>query len=269
MLVFIGGGANGKSILMEFIQRHLFGPDQTCCLPPDEWRGFMKARLDGPLINLVPELDERSVFANAAFKSALAGEPMTTDVKNKASYEFRPRAGHVFAANQMPPATDHTVGFLRRFIMIGFNRSYLHDPTRREPREILADLAEIAPVVRARCIWACAAALKNRGYTVPEEHQTLIREWSIRSNTYKHFCESVLVEAPGMIEQSRMFKAYTEFCGAVGNRAGGSRKFYEELSLLGYQRSAPNQSKRRYFEGLGIKPREEWGDGSAQNDEWL
>ena len=263
MLIFIGTGSNGKSILLEFIEQHLFRPGEACALPPNEWVGFMKAQLDGPLINLVPELDERSVFANAAFKSALAGEPLTTDVKHHGAYKFRPRCGHIFSANRMPIMTDTTIGFKRRFIMLSFNKNFEADPRRREPPEILADLGTVAPTVRARCLWACAAALKEKSYPIPIEHHALMDVWETRSNPVRQFIDNVTTEGD-RAEQSEVYRAYADFCEAVGNKKMSSRRFYEEMELAGHRRTAPSSSKRRWFNGIAIKAQQDWGDGAAR-----
>jgi P4 family phage/plasmid primase-like protien len=187
--LLLGPGCNGKGAVLTVLRSSL--PDGTAvALAPQHWpERFQLTRLVGALGNFVDELPNRDFVEAGKFKAVVGGEPVHIDVKHRDPFEARIRAGHVFAANNLPETRDLSDGFFRRFIICEFGRSF-ETAAERRLKEGEAVVAACRPGIVA---WALegAARLQRQGrYTVPESSAEIMRGWRVSVDSVASFVEA-------------------------------------------------------------------------------
>ena len=99
----------------------------------------------------------------------------TGGTSGKSPFDFRPVAGHIFAANRLPGTADQSKGFWRRFLVVTFRRDFTNDP-ERDP-----DMADRLVAERARIVsWMLDGAVRlfrQKDYTFPASHVTALETW--------------------------------------------------------------------------------------------
>lgn len=113
---------SGKSTLMEIVEA-LFPPQARTAIPPNKWsEKFVVTNLDGPMLNLAGELPDKKQIDSQAFKQIVNGEPITGEVKFGNPFTFNPSPAHWFASNHLPKTEDVSGAFIRRWMILAFNR---------------------------------------------------------------------------------------------------------------------------------------------------
>ncbi len=241
-LIFTGSGSNGKSTLLDIIQLLV---SNYSSIPPQKWEDeYYVAMLDGKLLNLVSEMPETKLVHSEQFKAIVSGESVVARSPYELPQRIRPVAGHVFAANELPPADDNADGFWRRFFVIGFNKVFPPGKTRHQIRE------EIMPEVPGIIRWCLDGAVRllNQGeYSQPDSHKTTLETWREESDSVAAWAKysvkplkvpqddvSTWLKREGFISSSaRNF--YVNWCNQEGYKPVGARKFRRRMEALGFE----------------------------------
>jgi len=90
--MLIGPGANGKSVLLAVLEG-LLGAENVAGVQPANFDNrFQRAHLHQKLANIVTELRQGEVIADAELKAITSGEPATVEHKHKDPFVMRPFA---------------------------------------------------------------------------------------------------------------------------------------------------------------------------------
>ncbi len=123
---FLGEGANGKSTLIKVMKAFLGSWNITSRSLQDLTENrFAPADLYGKLANLYYDMPSQGIRYTGNFKALTSGDAMTVEKKFRDSFTFANFAKLVFSANQMPPASDKTDAYFRRWIVITFPFQFL------------------------------------------------------------------------------------------------------------------------------------------------
>jgi P4 family phage/plasmid primase-like protien len=173
---------NGKSVLIDILSGPndhvpgLFPQAFTSTIKPQDLDGEgVRAALRGKLLNAVSEIPERDILASASFKEIVGGKLIRARELYKGSFFYRPRAGHMFSANDLPASNDYTPAFFRRFAVIHFNRHFqAHERDLKLAERIaMTELAGIA-------LWAVEGArraLTRGSLLLPPSAETSGFDW--------------------------------------------------------------------------------------------
>lgn len=126
---FIGGGANGKSALVNAMYK-IFGQHFSSITVSAIEDGRDAPRLNGVLGNVCRESSEGRVEDSERYKAIGTHEPF--EVHKFHSQDMITVTGdvhHVFNANNIPVFSDKTEGARRRTLIIPFNNHFKDDPT--------------------------------------------------------------------------------------------------------------------------------------------
>lgn len=174
-IILEGSGENGKSVLLDIVAA-LFPAGTWAAVEPQAWEHeYNRHALIGARINLVSELPSREVMSSAHVKQIITGDPTRARDPYKAVVNFRPVAGHLFLANELPMVADSSHGYWRRQIVIRWPHRFEGQAAEQglAQRIIREELAGVAA-------WAVAGAvrlIKRGSYLIPEASREAVAKW--------------------------------------------------------------------------------------------
>jgi putative DNA primase/helicase len=238
-MIFVGGGANGKSTLQEIVKALFPVRTVTAIAPQDFEQEYRRAQLAHSRINMVSELPEADILGAEAVKAMITGDLMTGREIRRSPFSFTPKAAHLFSANTLPSVRDMTRGFWRRWLLLDFSREFTEDEQdhRLASRIIAGEMAAVAS-------WALqgAATLAARGhYDIPQSSHETLAEWKMVADQVAAFLEDRCITADhtergDYTPLSRIYNHYRTWADSNGHNALSIRKFGRRLSGLGVSR---------------------------------
>ena len=125
LVVFLGRGSNGKSVLASVI-RHMLGDENVSAIALDRLSGdkFSKQNLDGKLLNISSETKSEKVYSTADFKALTGGDSVEVEKKFQDAYTTEIYSKYIVLANEMFQTDDNSDGFYRRLLIIPFHQKY-------------------------------------------------------------------------------------------------------------------------------------------------
>lgn len=134
--LFVGKGANGKSVICEVIKNVLGGDVRVDNLSPDQLQDPKQVvSLNGKILNIAPD-----VRRGAAFDSCLKALSSSQVVKGWAMYRGSQEVKCpplAFALNELPVFRDTTFGFFRRILLFSFNYTV---PEEKQDKQLASRL---------------------------------------------------------------------------------------------------------------------------------
>jgi putative DNA primase/helicase len=233
-LVLDGTGANGKSTVLKVVSA-LAPPGSRRAIPPQRWGSeYYVASMAGSLLNVVAEMPRTDLENSEAFKAIVAGDEVTGRHPRGEPFDYKPRAGHLFACNKLPGTSDQSDAYWRRFRVILFGRKFL-------PEEQVRDLAEqiIArelPGIAAWAIEGACRALQAGQLTAVRSSDHKLEEWRKSSDQVALFASERLSRAEGeRIECGRLYQAFAQWARESGHKGMSASLFAERLMALGWE----------------------------------
>lgn len=226
-LICIGEGANGKSVILNTLEK-LIGKENCASIPLEklEDRHYV-ANLFGKLVNISIETCARAEVYDSLFKAIISGDSVQADLKFKDSFMFHPFCKLIFAVNNLPRVNDKTNAFFRRLLIIRFEREFGEAEQNKHLKE------ELAEELDGIFIWSLGGLkrLRQRGqFAITDKIQHEVDEYRKENNSVILFAEEECkLSCEFWIEKGRLYGAYAEFCKKNGYRALSMKKFAAEL----------------------------------------
>lgn len=237
-VMLIGGGANGKSVLLQVLSA-LCGPDNVAGVQPSEFTNrFQRAHLHMKLANIVTELKQGAVIADAELKAITSGEVTTVEHKHGAPFEMRAFATCWFGTNHMPHTRDFSDALFRRATIFQFNRTFA--PHEQDPYLKTRLLSEL-PAILTRALIAYRHAVTH-GFTVAPSSETAKQAWRMEADQVAQFIQDRCACDPaGRIELGELYRHFENWARASGvRRIVGKRQMGDRLERLGFERLRSN-----------------------------
>ena len=259
-VLLIGGGANGKSVLLDVI-RMLVGTASVAAVQPSQFASrFQRAHLHGKLANLVTEIAEGAEIADAELKAIVSGELTTAEQKNKNPFNFRPFCTCWFGTNHMPHTRDFSDALFRRAKVITFNRKFKYQTDADPNPEDKADphlkdkLAEEMEGIIALTLHAFGEVLKRGTFTEPESCAQAKQEWRIEADQVAQFVgEMCKLELDAEITSSLLYVAYKDWANDAGvTRKLNRKNFTSRIMRLG-GKPCKGTGGKRMIAGIRVK----------------
>ncbi|AIY39884.1 DNA primase/helicase [Collimonas arenae] len=265
MLILLGLGANGKSVLMDLI-RHIIGEMNISSAMLDRLKQpYVRATLEGKLLNQSADLPKRGIVSDGDLKALISGDSIEVSPKHKPSYTIKPYVRLMVATNNMPESKDTTEGYIRRLIVLEFNEHFSAE--ERDPNLLQSLLPEIPGIIH----WALEGLyeLREQGrFSIPPSSQRAVKRYQEELSPVRLFADECLEEATdrsGYVPRD-LFLAFRAWCGDRGLNAGNIITLGRELSSLGFQQRKSDQTwwlvqakdaiAEEYFRPLQIVPEE-------------
>ena len=241
-LVLLGSGGNGKSQLITAISS-AFPALSVAALPAESWGSdFRLSALVGKRLNSVNEMPQKESVGSERFKNVVTGEPLCIDVKYRDPVTVALRAGHLFAANQLPITTDHTDGFFRRFLICELTKRF--DNVAAPEREFGAEIARNEKqAVACWCVRGMARLLAQGGFTPDPSGEIRLAAWATESDSVKQYATELTDDGEPLTKARELYRDYYEWAREGGMSPVSEVKFAHRLKLCGYE-------KKRFTEGM-------------------
>jgi len=247
-VMLIGSGANGKSVLLAILEG-MAGAENVAGVQPSNFdRSFQRAHLHQKSANIVTELKQGEVIADAELKAITSGEPSTVEHKFKDPFVMRPFATCWFGTNHMPNTRDFSEALFRRAVILKFNRTFAkHEQDPRLKDKLLEEL----PGILNMSLQAYASALTN-GFTDPASSETAKQEWRLEADQVAQFVDDVCTrDAAAKSKAGDVFNAYQGWALENGIKQTVSMKSLRvRLTRLGFGHHKDRVA--HYVTGLSI-----------------
>lgn len=246
--ILIGAGANGKSVLLSLLYA-LAGPENVAGVQPSNFDNrFQRAHLHQKLANIVTELKQGEVIADAELKAITSGEPATVEHKHQDPFVMRPFATCWFGTNHMPHTRDFSEALFRRATILTFNRVFAtneQDPLLKEK------LQTELPGILTLALNAYAAALE-RGFTAPHSSEAAKNEWRLEADQVAMFVDEACErDQSAQVAMAEIYQAYLDWARDSGiGRTLTKRSMRDRLSRLGF--GSHRDVKARYVTGIRV-----------------
>lgn len=247
-VMLIGPGGNGKSVKLAVLEA-LCGAANVAGVQPSSFdRSFQRAHLHMKLANIVTELRQGEVIADAELKAITSGEPATVEHKFQDPFVMRPFATCWFGTNHMPHTRDFSEALFRRATILKFDRTFApheQDPLLKE--KLFTEL----PGILNLALSAYARALRT-GFTAPASSEEAKREWRLEADQVAMFVDDACERDPYFsTPTSDVFAAYKAWAADNGiGRTVSLKAMRQRLTNLGF--GASKSSKSRFVVGLRL-----------------
>jgi P4 family phage/plasmid primase-like protien len=224
--MLVGSGANGKGVFLNLVDAVL-GEENVSAVPLQSLTDnrFAAADLYGRLANVAGDLSSKPVEDTSAFKMITGGDLIRAERKFRDAFTFKAQAFPMFSANELPGSADTSTGYLRRWLVVEFPRTF-------RPEERDAGLSEVLASERAGVAGRAVAALRDvmdRGcFTEVESVIEAQNEMAIALNPIKEFFDDCIEIDPNRITpRSVIYQAYLVWCARTGrDHPLGERRFW-------------------------------------------
>jgi len=226
-LICIGEGANGKSVLLNTLEK-LIGEENCTSIPLEKFNdAHYTASLFGKIANISIETKAGSEVYDSVFKAIISGDPVQADLKFKNSFKFRPFCKLIFAVNNLPRVDDKTNAFFRRLLLIRFEKEF----TEIEQNKLLKE--ELLTELDGIFIW-CLEGLRRlrarRYFDISGKIDAEIKGYQRDNNNVIVFIEEECrLGIDYSVDKKGLYAAYQTSCKENGHRPVSKNKFGAEL----------------------------------------
>ena len=122
--IYVGSGANGKSVFLNTL-KELLGLENVAAVQPHMLKStFHRASLNHKLANIITESEQGGKLPAAELKALVSGEAMTVDHKFGHPFVMEPFATLFWATNHLPHPHDYSDALFRGIDLVEFNRKF-------------------------------------------------------------------------------------------------------------------------------------------------
>lgn len=258
MMVLIGTGSNGKSVVFETINA-IIGSDNITTYEVGDLvsapnKDYNVANIDGKILNYCTELNKKELVGSRT-KGIISGEPTMARMIYKEPFMATQIPLIIANANELPATSDHTKGYFRRLLLIPFD---VEITGARQNVNLHTELRQELPGI-FNWILEGHDRVAKRGYKVsePEAVRNKVIEYEQTSNSILMFLReggfsSIKIYAAQEIKDvraSEFYLRYREYCAQTGSLAFAEVKFAAKLREKGFEKiRTRDYQKYRYYD---------------------
>jgi putative DNA primase/helicase len=232
-MLFNGAGQNGKSTLLNLIER-LFGSENVSgeSLERLLTRNFAPANLYQMMVNVDADLSGDILLRNTGKLKKLTGnDEYPAEFKNKTPFKFRNYAKLIFSCNTIPQIDDRTDAFLRRLIIINFTQQFFgskEDINLFDKLTTREELSGLFHVLLNRLPRVLEDGVRK---TTNEVMERTNDKYMRGANPVGYFVEKVVVaDAASKVRKLDMYESHQNFCSENGLPLESEQSFSRKLT---------------------------------------
>ena len=244
IFIYLGNGSNGKSSLFDIQEALLGSKEQNVCgisLEAFSDR-FTLSMAQGKRINIVRD-DVLVSNVGGKFKSAITGEPVTTEQKNKDHIRQSFNMAWFYGVNELPNTSDKSTGYYRRNCIIPFKVKF---GTSEEVQRGVADKIKVPGIVNSIieeeldiifmwAYWGLQRLIKQNFVITPNgASNEAMEEYKEDTNSaymfYKHMVDPKIGK---IMFGSELYNYYLQWCQNEHYQPMSSVKFGKQIKEFG------------------------------------
>ncbi|MCC6653484.1 MAG: DUF3854 domain-containing protein [Candidatus Eisenbacteria bacterium] len=220
-LILHGDADSGKSTCLEVVRGVFPANTVTSVSMHDFENEYRRAKLAGKLLNTVAEVPSGELVKSEAFKAIIAGDTIEGRPIRQSPFDFRPLAGHLFAANTLPRINDRSEAVWARWVLLTFNQRFARraevEGKRAKVEYAKGILDAEVPGIIAWAARGFERLLANGRYTEPPSSGAAMRAWRRESDPVELFFEEEVEMKPGAaLKSAHAYGRYRAWCESNG-----------------------------------------------------
>ena len=227
--IFVGKGANGKSVLLVII-REMLGSENVSnqSLQNLTENRFSLHNLYGKNANIFGDLPAKAFTDVGILKQITGGDEIEAEQKFKGCIKFRNYAKIIASCNEIPETPDMSDGFFRRPVILNFPNCFEGKENRNLTKELCTP--ENLSDFFNSCIDAFKLALDDNKFIRAEAISQKRDRYLNYSNSAIAFCQSKLEYDPdSKLPTEEIYLKYVEFCKVKKLPAKENAQFFQKL----------------------------------------
>lgn len=257
-LVFVhGDGGNGKSVFLNTVAYILSDYATTASMDTfvasrNDRHPTDLAMLRGARLVTASETEEGRAWAESRIKQMTGGDPITARFMRQDFFTFQPQFKLFIVGNHQPALHSVDTAARRRFNIVPFTRK----PARPD-RELEAKLRGEAPAILRWMIAGCMDWQTSglvRPASIVEATETYFAEQDVFGQWLKDCCRVEPDNRSISDFVADLFKSWTEYAEASGERAGSKKAFVQSLTKGGFQKGQRVRGGQLYTGLQLLKP---------------
>ena len=260
----MGDGANGKSVLLNTIQK-VFGEANVSNVEMSKLdEPFQVISLINSLVNISTETSTNIKGAESTFKQVVVGDTISGCYKNKDFVKFKPRCVMISACNEYVKSNDTTKGFLRRICFIDFPCHFEGENADINLEQKLE--AELPGIFN----WAYEGYKRLQGqkhFTETPEQAEMMKEFTQLTEPVIAFINEELTGYVGDKDRTELYKQYKDWCESAGHKPKSRNSFTHafkqaitQLALNIDEKTVHGQRFFRFLDSFTPRPVEDFWD---------
>jgi putative DNA primase/helicase len=210
---------------------------------------FSAAELQGKLLNMYPDLPNKSVKTTGVFKALTGGDEITVEKKFCQPFKMRNKAVFCFSANSLPSVDDSSFAFWRRWAIIDFPKTFKVDPSLIGKLTTPENLSGFLNIIIDKM-----DRIEKYGLTRSSRVEDAMGMWKKRSNSAYAFVTDMLEKsATEYIKYDTLYNLYLNYCEEVDFTSLGKPKFTTELEKIGAILGHATEAQARVKVVKGVK----------------
>jgi P4 family phage/plasmid primase-like protien len=225
-IMLLGEGGQGKSVFLRVACEILNVSNvSSATLQSLVENRFATSDLYGRIANISGDIPDMALSNTGTFKGLTGDDRVRAEKKGKDAFDFWNRAKLLFSANQLPPTKDKSTGYMRRWVLIDFNRQMVKNPNPHLVAELLAERAGIFN-------WMLEGAkrVNANGFTYTSDPVAMAKRYIERSEPVVKFLEECCEEDFDNFEPSKkLFAVYNAWARVNHKKRMGGREFLNAM----------------------------------------
>jgi len=248
--MFIGSGRNGKSKLLDLLNR-LVGYQNAMNLSLQDLskeNSYDTCKLFGKYINVGGDIPNTKIRDSSKLKSLVSREPSTHMRKFMPPLNFANHAKLLFACNELPDVSDSTDGWFDKWVKIDFPYKFVIEPTEPHHKKIdveILDKISTQEEMSGLLNWSLEGLerlLDKKDFTITDVNRMTKKSWQELSSSMAYFLEEEIEGATSkdIIKVADFNLAYKNFCKERKLKTDNMKTRKEKLEDFGMEQVTQN-----------------------------
>ena len=252
-VLMVGSGSNGKSTFLNLI-RTFIGSENYVAKSPKllEENRFASADLFGKLANICGDIPASRLKDTSTLKQITSRDAIDAERKFKGAFNFDNFATNFFGCNELPPTSDRSYGFYRRWLVLPFTfqiPEHEKDPLLGEK---LTTPDELSGLLR-QAVEGQQRLREQRGFLIPETAKDALMDYQLENDSVLRFVADVVqtTDETAVSTRAEVYQTYQAYCEAEGVKPVTQIAFNKSLVKNGVAKRL-DEHRPRAWQGISV-----------------
>jgi P4 family phage/plasmid primase-like protien len=233
-LFLYGKGKNGKSMLIEFLQK-MFGSCASNLSYDGLFTRFGPANLKDKLVNIFDDTTVSFSKETSIAKNLIAGGQISAEFKGHDLFSFTNVARLIYSSQETPRTSDNTVAWYERWFFVKFPNSFR--ASNKVKFEIQQALEEEKAGIFNWMIDGLIRLTQNDGFTPSPELDLYSNQYRDQNDNVTQFVHAICKNSPdSKISVAQLYDVYRVWIESEQLRPLSKKVFSQRISDMGFEK---------------------------------